>query len=127
MKINKNIVENIYTIYVLKCENNKFYIEKAGKTEDYEKRISDHLNGIGCEFTKKYKPINIIEIKHNMDSSEEDKLTKLYMAKYGIDNVRGGSYTKFILSENEKKPLKEELYSIFDECFSCEEYGQFIK
>ena len=38
-------------IYVLKLEQEKYYI---GKTNNPEFRINDHFNNIGSEWTKKY-------------------------------------------------------------------------
>ena len=42
-------------VYVLKLENNKYYV---GKSNDKEKRIKRHINGNGCTWTKKYNPIS---------------------------------------------------------------------
>ncbi len=39
-------------IYVLKLENNKYYI---GKTDNPEIRLNSHFNFNGSEWTKKYK------------------------------------------------------------------------
>jgi hypothetical protein len=84
-------------IYVLKLENNKYYI---GKTENPKIRLENHFSSNGSEWTKLYKPIKIIEIIPNCDNYDEDKYTKIYMDKYGIDNVRGGSYVQIELNED---------------------------
>jgi len=110
------------SIYVLKCEHNKYYV---GKTKDIESRYNDHCNGYGSEFTKKYKPINIIDIIKNADEFEEDKQVKKYMAKYGIENVRGGSYSTLKLPDYQIKALEKELLSSSDKCFKCGEEGHY--
>jgi hypothetical protein len=84
-------------IYVLKLENNKYYI---GKTETPKFRIENHFSSNGSEWTKLYKPIKIIEIIPDCDNYDEDKYTKIYMDKYGINNVRGGSYVQIELNED---------------------------
>lgn len=64
------------------------------------------------EIARKYTPINIeesIEIESYLDI---DPLVKKYMLKYGIDNVRGGTYCEFVLPENTYNTLKKELYEI---------------
>jgi cellular nucleic acid-binding protein len=58
---------------------------------------------------------------------EEDKVTKEYMAKYGIENVRGGSYTTMELSDNERELLYREIRSAKDQCLRCGHWGHFVK
>ena len=112
-------------IYILKCEENKYYIGKTHKNVLY--RFKKHQNGYGAIWTKKYKPIKILEIYLNCDNFDEDKYTKIYMDKYGIDNVRGGSYTKINLSNSTIKFLQKELLSIHDKCYGCGKKGHFYK
>ena len=57
-------------IYILKLEGNRYYI---GYTSDPKKRINEHLNGNGCSFTKKYKPIAVEKIKYDDDPNKVDK------------------------------------------------------
>jgi predicted GIY-YIG superfamily endonuclease len=104
------------SIYILKCEDNRFYI---GKTErDFIKRIEEHFTNCGSEWTKRYKPINVVEIIENADETDEDKYTKIYMKKYGIENVR---------EEYQIKALQNELCTIDDLCFICMKKGHFAK
>ena len=91
------------TIYVLELESNKYYI---GKSNNHDIRINDHDNGIGSEWTKKYKPIKIKEIIHNCDMFDEQKYTKKYMYEYGIENVRGGSYVQINLKQKYNRFIK---------------------
>ena len=128
------------TIYVLKCEQNKYYIGQTNRNLEY--RIYEHIFGSGSEWTKKYKPIKIIDIINNCDEMDEDKYTKIYMKKYGIDNVRGGAYVTLILSEDQCKTLNDLLnnkkdYFIKDIhgnykfngdiCSKCSRYGHTKK
>ena len=78
------------TVYVLKLEKGKYYV---GKTTDLEKRYREHQTGYrSSSWTRKYKPIGIHRTFENCDGFDEDKLTVMYMMKYGILNVRGGPY-----------------------------------
>ena len=109
-------------IYILELEQEKYYV---GKSRDADKRIDNHFENNGSTWTKKYKPIRIIEIIPNSDCYDEDKYTKIYMGKYGINNVRGAAYVKTHLSSSTIKHLELELRSAKDECFICGNFGHF--
>ena len=111
-------------IYVLRLEDDKYYI---GKANNAYKRIKEHFNGNGSEWTKKYKPLDIQEIIHNEDSAAEDFITKKYMFKYGINNVRGGSYISIELNHNEITVLNKEKFTANDSCFECGSSTHLIK
>lgn len=103
-------------IYVLQLKENKWYI---GKTETSKFRIDTHFDSGGSEFTKKYPPQEIYQIIPECDKYDEDKYVKKYMDKYGIDNVRGGTYCRLELTNNEKEVIQKELWGANDLCFLC--------
>jgi predicted GIY-YIG superfamily endonuclease len=111
------------TVYILKLDNNKYYV---GRTSDINTRISEHFDGKGSEWCKINKPVDIIEILQNCNNFEEDKHVKIYMMKYGIDNVRGGSYSKIKLTDAQKKFLQQEIFSVENKCFNCGQLGHLI-
>ena len=49
------------------------------------------------------------------------------MAKYGINKVRGGSYTTKELSEEQYNLLTKEIRGATDACFRCGRKNHFIK
>lgn len=110
-------------IYILKCIENKYYIGKS--TKDIE-RIIEHFSGNGSAWTQIYKPIEVIETIEDADSFDEDKYTKQYMSKYGIDNVRGGSYSQINLDKLTKDFLENEINSSMDRCHRCGRQGHFM-
>ena len=109
------------TIYILELEDNKYYV---GKSKCSKKRILQHFNDNGSEWTKLHKPIKILE-QFKGDSWDEEKHTLITMDKYGIDNVRGGSYCKIILTESEKEKAIQTIASVMDKCYKCGETGHF--
>lgn len=111
-------------IYILKCEEAKYYV---GKSEDPQKRFQEHLTGNGSSWTRKYKPINIEKIIENASPFDEDKYTKEYMAKYGFNNVRGGTYVSLELDEFQVESLKREIWMANDCCANCGRKGHFVK
>ena len=111
-------------IYVFELEQNKYYI---GKTDNPDFRIESHINGEGSAWTKKYKPIKLLELVPNCDDYDEDKYTRVYMDKYGIDNVRGGAYVQIVLDTDTLNHLEKMSTSTNNKCFSCGQLGHFIK
>jgi predicted GIY-YIG superfamily endonuclease len=113
----------MFNIYSLSLENNKYYVGRT--TIDPNKRFIQHQQGNGAEWTKKYKPLKIIEQYTTTNIFEEDMLTKKYMLKHGIDNVRGGSYTKIKLDDWQIKSLNQEFQTANEICFICNQTGHF--
>jgi hypothetical protein len=111
-------------IYILQLEKGKYYI---GKTNNPQFRLETHFNSNGSEWTKIYKPLKVLEIKPNCDDYDEDKYTRIYMDKYGIDNVRGGSFVSIKLTKSQKDILNQMSNGTNDKCFICGKGGHFAK
>jgi hypothetical protein len=112
-----------FHLYVLKLIQDKYYVGITWK--NILERFSQHNKGKGAEWTKLYKPICIIESIKTNNIFEEDKYTKMYMNKFGIENVRGGSYSKINLEEYQIKAIEQELKSVNHLCFKCGKFGHF--
>ena len=91
------------------------------------KRYQQHLNGNGSAWTKQWPPVSLERTIKNISPFEEDKITKEYMAKYGIDNVRGGSYVSIELSEFHRTAIQEEIWNAKGLCSNCGRGGHFVK
>ena len=120
-KLNRYLISQTITIgmayiYVLELTDHKYYV---GKTDSPIARITDHMDSDGAQWTKLYKPIEIIEVKRTESDFEEDQMTLKYMKKYGIFNVRGGSFVQLNLSDEEKSVLTKMLCTESDSCFKC--------
>lgn len=111
-------------IYVLKLQNNKYYI---GKSKCVIDRIIEHKNLKAACWTKKYPVIDIIAVYPNCDDFDEDKYVKIYMLKFGIDNVRGGSYSQILISDDQYDFIERELNHSQDRCMKCGKLGHFAK
>ncbi len=109
---------------MLQLEKGKYYI---GKTNNPQFRLETHFNSNGSEWTKIYKPLKVLEIKPNCDDYDEDKYTRIYMDKYGINNVRGGSFVSVKLSKTQKDILHQMSNGTNDKCFICGKGGHFAK
>ncbi len=108
-------------VYILQLENNKFYI---GKTYNLQHRLAQHFAGIGSAWTKKFKPSHLIS-SFPGDGFDEESTTLRAMAKHGIESVRGGSYSKIVLNENEQNHIVHVLRSAQDKCYHCDSTQHF--
>lgn len=112
-----------YVIYVLKLQNNKFYI---GRTQNWPQRYEQYATDISIPtWVKKYPLIDVVET-FLADSWQEDVLTLKYMDKYGIGNVRGGIYSNAILTQEQYSSILMQIRHIKDECLRCGLKGHYI-
>ncbi len=109
-------------IYVLQLEKDKYYV---GKTNYPHFRLENHFNLNGSEWTKLYKPLKVLELKPNCDEYDEDKITRQYMDKYGIGNVRGGSFVSVKLEQHVIDTLEQMNNGTNNKCFICSKEGHF--
>ena len=100
--INYMVISMKSYIYILELDNNKYYI---GTSTDPQKHIDAHFNSQGPAWTIMNKPIKVLAIIP--DCSDVYKYTKIYMKKYGIENVRGGTFSSIVLDEQAMKTLEK--------------------
>jgi predicted GIY-YIG superfamily endonuclease len=87
----------LFTIYVLECQHDCWYIGASGRPDI---RIPGHFRDINDGWTpvwlQKHPAIRLVEryiISGGSDmNDEEDRKTEELMKRYGIDKVAGGKY-----------------------------------
>ena len=47
-------------VYILLCSNGKYY---TGSTTDLQKRLAEHQEGCGANFTRKYLPFQLVYVE----------------------------------------------------------------
>ncbi len=97
-------------IYVLKLIDDRYYV---GRTSNILKRMQEHFTGGGSIYTKKYKPIKIIEITEEITTEDEKLKTLEVMEKYGWEKVRGSYWCSIEIKKpnickNKKPKIKNE-------------------
>ena len=93
-------------IYVLELKHNKYYV---GKTDHTLQRFNQHMRKNGAKWTKKYPVIDLYDFHPRMKSSDENRITREMMRKFGVANVRGGSWTKVNMTKDEIRRLESKL------------------
>lgn len=96
-------------IYVLKLERGKYYV---GMTRRTVQRLTQHWDGNGSAWTRKYEMVDLLEWYPNKRESDENTITLQVMAKYGVHNVRGGDWCRVRMSEKEIAGLKKKVSSL---------------
>jgi hypothetical protein len=111
-------------IYILQLEQKKYYV---GKTINPSFRMDTHFTSNGSAWTKLYNPIKMIELIPDCDDYDEDKYTLMFMEKYGIENVRGGSFVSVKLKPSTIEHLNLMINGSSNRCFICKNLGHFAK
>lgn len=110
-------------IYILRLTGGKYYV---GKTNDVQKRYREHKAGKGAEWTRRYPPVCVQSILRDASPFDEDRYVKEYMSKFGVDSVRGGSYSQTVLDDAQKSAIEKELRTAEDSCMRCGRTGHFV-
>jgi hypothetical protein len=118
-------------IYVLMCIGNqqseKYYVGYSKTRDSMWRRIDQHFDGVdGAMWTQVYPPVRVEEFFEG-DFFDEESTVLRYMAEYGIENVRGGSYSSFQLSIFDQDRAQVALRSITQCCFVCGSKDHFSK
>ena len=115
-------------VYALALENEKYYIGKVryGKDALDDVDILCHLTE-GGEWTVQNTPIQVIEFIPDCDVYDQDKITVMYMERYGIENVRGGSFSNVRLDSAHVQTLQRMMRFAKDKCYACGKKGHFKK
>lgn len=114
-------------IYVLKLVEDRYYV---GRTINIFRRIQEHFTDGGSIYTKKYKPLKVVEVEEETTTDDERKMTFKYVEKYGWGSVRGSYWCsleipKPNIKRNNKPKLKKFKKLIREEYFNRIWVGRF--
>lgn len=109
-------------IYVLELEDKRFFVHSILSNNGLYPRqqsqfdsISSNINEVlrTCsslyDYVNKYRPIQIVETIYSADPLQIDRFVLSYMIKYGIENVRGGSYSELVLPDYMAKSAETQI------------------
>jgi len=112
------------SIYVLELEGNFFYV---GKTTNVDARFLQHQQGEGAEFTRQHKPVKVVLQKPSHTPHDEQNTVIEWMAKHGIERIRGGKYSMIDLSPEDARAALKDVDQFLNRCFLCHQVGHFTK
>jgi len=99
----------------------------VGKTGNPQFRLEQHFNSTGSVWTTKYKPVSVLELIKDCDEYDEDKYTRKYMDKFGVDNVRGGSFCEEVFHDTTLTMLNKMKNTAENRCFTCGQTGHYAE
>lgn len=109
-------------IYVLELVEGKYYV---GESLEPMARIKNHCEGNGSVWTKLYPVVKLVEMC-DFEDFKEDMITKQYMKKFGVENVRGGQYCQVILPETQLAELERCFAHNDKRCLRCGRTGHWV-
>ncbi len=98
-------------LYVLLTENNYYYV---GMTLYPKERITNHFEGNGANFTKKNKPIEVVELyclnleDRELAYKQETLKAKEYRNLHGSDKAVGGKHHTLKIKKRLNESIKRE-------------------
>ena len=120
IEVKISIGKNVVNIYVLKLKQRKYYV---GKTDHTFQRFNQHMKKNGAKWTKKYPVVDLYDFHRGMKASDENRITREMMRKFGVANVRGGSWTKVNMTKSEigrlEAKLKQKTSQSTKKCARC--------
>lgn len=111
------------SIYLLELKGYKYYVGKTDR--DIDERFQEHLDGEGSAWTCLHKPIKVLKKYKSYNLFDEDKYVFWNMSLYGIDNVRGGSFSQVELTPEESTVLTKILRHGSGACLACGSFEHF--
>ena len=69
-------------MYILECSNGTYY---TGSTKDIDRRLWEHQNGLGANYTKKHSPVKLVYF---------EEFTRIDEAFYREKQIQGWSHSK---------------------------------
>lgn len=95
-------------IHVINLKGNKWFLHTSTTSSDKPKQIFQECATL-YEYARENRPVTVFESIPFVNTMELNAIVKQYMRYYGVDNVRGGSYSESILPDFMLKTLEVEL------------------
>ena len=96
------------SLYFIGLQDNKTFLYPSYEKQDNQ--IMEDCSKL-YEYARLYKPQSIVFKIHDIDLFDIDKIVKMFMQMFGVDETRGGSYVDVELPEFQRLALDQELFT----------------
>ena len=104
--------KKVFTLFVLKLEEERYFV---GVTTSPTFTLSYDYDYGGGEWLREYGVVGFLEPPRRIDNLFEiDRRVKELMAEFGIERVRGGSYSSIQLTDEQVATLRLELKFVYN-------------
>jgi hypothetical protein len=96
------------SLFLLELEHGKFY---AGASSDPVKALEECRERLGSfsQWTQIHRPVRLREVVRVAQVVDLDVYVRKWMLQYGVENVRGGSWSSVRLTDKDRQVLSVEL------------------
>lgn len=98
------------SLFLLELEHGKFY---AGASSDPVKTLEEYREGLvtpqGAQWIQIHRPLRLREVVRVGRAEDLDEYVRKWMLQYGVENVRGGSWSSPRLTDKDRQVLSGEL------------------
>jgi GAG-polyprotein viral zinc-finger/GIY-YIG catalytic domain len=111
-------------VYVLKLKHGKYYV---GTADDVDRRFAQHCagDGTGSEWTRRHEPIEIVHQQRG-NRFFENMLVLQWMNRFGLDNVRGGTFSSVVLQQAQRDEITRQLNHAANRCLNCGSQNHWV-
>ena len=104
-------------IHLLRLRDNKYYVGRS--TRSPYNYLTKHMHGGINDWTNRYIPFEVVSSVPSNEYSDLNVAVLEHMLIYGIDNVRGGSYSALEIPELHYNVIEAEMWRINNLCGRC--------
>jgi len=105
--------ESAAILYAIRLTDERYFIHV--QSDDGHTRSNEQIMELCVKLYKyvdKYRPLEIVDIVYSIDPIQIDRFVLQYMLQFGIEYVRGGSFSSENLSRNRLKMIEKQLDTI---------------
>lgn len=113
-------------VYTLELADGCYYVGRAKNPEELPKRVEQHRQGEGSEWTKAHPVVKLVHQIDDAKPTDEDARVIELAAEHGIARVRGGAFCSLVLEPTEERVFAKMVDSARGACYTCHSTGHCV-